>query len=155
MRLNAIISTAPKTDVVERAKQLDSERLQKGSRGSPMIVKVHFSSVSEINVLQWLSGSQDLICTPSLGMKTTCGSLAFKDLNAAQDANMIEMLQRAGAIIIGKANLLVLYMQSLYEIRVLNGSGNGQYERGFHNSCMISSRWTGRSRLFLAILEKL
>ena len=52
MRLNAIISTAPKTDVVERARQLDSERLQKGSRGSlhgiPMIVKVSFSSMSEI-----------------------------------------------------------------------------------------------------------
>ena len=50
MRLNAIISTAPKTDVVERAKHLDSERLQKGSRGSlhgiPMIVKVN-SSVSQ------------------------------------------------------------------------------------------------------------
>ena len=52
MRLNAIISTAPKTDVVERAKHLDSERLQKGSRGSlhgiPMVVKVIFSCVSEI-----------------------------------------------------------------------------------------------------------
>ena len=44
MRLNAIISTAPKTDVIERARHLDSERLQKGPRGSlhgiPMIVKV-------------------------------------------------------------------------------------------------------------------
>lgn len=43
MRLNAIISTAPKTEVLERARELDSERLQKGSRGSlhgiPMIVK--------------------------------------------------------------------------------------------------------------------
>ena len=44
MRLNAIISTASKTEVVERARELDSERLRKGSRGSlhgiPMIVKV-------------------------------------------------------------------------------------------------------------------
>ena len=48
MRLNAIISTAPKTDVMERARHLDSERLQKGSRGPlhgiPMIVKVKFSA---------------------------------------------------------------------------------------------------------------
>ena len=51
MRLNAIISTAPKTDVIEQARKLDSERLQKGSRGSlhgiPMVVKVIFSSVPE------------------------------------------------------------------------------------------------------------
>ena len=48
MRLNAVISTAPKTDVIERARHLDSERLQKGSRSSlhgiPMIVKVKSSA---------------------------------------------------------------------------------------------------------------
>ena len=46
MRLNAIISTAPKTEVIERARHLDSERLQKGSRGPmhgiPVIVKVKY-----------------------------------------------------------------------------------------------------------------
>ena len=50
---------------------------------------------------------QDLLCTPSLGMETTCGSFAFQGLRARQDASIVRLLQRAGAIIIGKANLSV------------------------------------------------
>ena len=57
-------------------------------------------------------------------MKTTCGSLAFKDLEAVRDANMIGMLQRAGAVIIGKANLSVLYMQSQNENTIVESIRN-------------------------------
>lgn len=39
------------------------------------------------------------------GLKTTAGSLFFKDNVAKQDAFIIELLRKAGAIIVGKTNL--------------------------------------------------
>jgi amidase len=40
-------------------------------------------------------------------MPTTFGSVAFKTAKASKDADVISLLLKAGAIIIGKANLSV------------------------------------------------
>lgn len=42
-------------------------------------------------------------------MPTTFGSAAFKTAKASRDADVVDLLQKAGAIIIGKGNLSVLY----------------------------------------------
>ena len=95
--LNAIISVPSHAQVLARAKLLDDERSQSGSRrvgrgplhGIPVVVK-------------------DQFCTPSLGMDTTCGSFLLKGQKAIEDAVAIRKLQDAGAIILGKANLTEL-----------------------------------------------
>ncbi|KAL8947270.1 MAG: hypothetical protein Q9222_006429 [Ikaeria aurantiellina] len=91
--LHAIISTAPLDQVLARAKLLDEERARSGSRGPlhgiPIVVK-------------------DKLCTPSLGMDTTCGSYLLKGQRAVRDAVAIQKLQDAGAIILAKANLTEL-----------------------------------------------
>lgn len=50
---------------------------------------------------------QDAYLTPSLGMDTTCGSLALKGQIATRDAAAVEQLRRAGMIVIAKANMSV------------------------------------------------
>ena len=47
---------------------------------------------------------QDTMCTPSLGMDTTCGSYALVGAKAFQDAEPIKKLLAAGMIILGKTN---------------------------------------------------
>lgn len=90
LHLRAIISTAPRDLVLERARRLDIERRDRKDRGPmhgiPIIVK-------------------DNILTPSLGMNTTCGSYALKGVAATRDATIIERLQTAGMLIIAKTTL--------------------------------------------------
>ncbi|KAI1130215.1 amidase signature domain-containing protein [Nemania abortiva] len=90
MKLNAIIATAPVDSVLEEAQALDKERVDTGPRsklhGIPIILK-------------------DLICTGSLEMETTAGSLALKGLKASADATITVLLRNAGCIVIGKSNL--------------------------------------------------
>lgn len=50
---------------------------------------------------------QDTICTPSLGMDTTCGSFALKGAKALKDAAVVDLLIKAGMIVIAKTNLTV------------------------------------------------
>jgi len=48
-------------------------------------------------------GLKDLIDTA--GVKTTCGSALFADRVPAEDAEIVQRLKRAGAVIVGKQNL--------------------------------------------------
>jgi Asp-tRNA(Asn)/Glu-tRNA(Gln) amidotransferase A subunit family amidase len=57
--------------------------------------------------------SQDVFNTPTLGMATTCGSLAFKDMKATSNAEAVGLLLTAGLIIIGKTNLSVWLMLTI------------------------------------------
>jgi amidase len=50
------------------------------------------------------------MCTPSLGMDTTCGSYALRGATASKDATIITRLLEAGMLIIGKANLTVSWV---------------------------------------------
>ncbi|KAK0642923.1 amidase signature domain-containing protein [Cercophora newfieldiana] len=90
MRLNAIISTAPRDVILAAARALDEERRTSGKRGPlhgiPIVIK-------------------DNICTPSAGLPTTCGSYALVGATATQDSTIAQRLAKAGALIIGKANM--------------------------------------------------
>ncbi|KAI4257637.1 MAG: hypothetical protein L6R42_005531 [Xanthoria sp. 1 TBL-2021] len=90
MMLNAIIATVPKDQALEAARKLDEERAQKGPRGPmhgiPIIVK-------------------DTLCSPTLGVDTTCGSFALKGAKAKKNAAVLDALLRAGMIILAKTNL--------------------------------------------------
>ena len=73
---------------MDRARQLDEE-LRRGHRrgllhGVPVAVK-------------------DVFCTK--GVKTTCGSLLFADHVPDYDAAVVEKLQEAGAVIVGKTHM--------------------------------------------------
>ena len=110
-RLNAIISTAPREDVLKSAQSLDRERELDSVRGPmhgiPIIVKVFESTRLLVKLIQ--AYFQDSFLTPSLGMETTCGSFALKGQRAIKDATAIEQLLKAGLVVIAKANLSVRY----------------------------------------------
>ncbi|QPC80179.1 hypothetical protein HYE68_010931 [Fusarium pseudograminearum] len=89
--LKAVIATAPEDLLDKTAAALDQERIQGYVRGPlhgiPILVK-------------------DNIATgPALGLPTTCGSLALQGSKPRHNAGIIDQLQAAGAIILGKANL--------------------------------------------------
>ncbi|KAF7720093.1 Uncharacterized protein PECH_001205 [Penicillium ucsense] len=89
--LHAVLQQAPLDLVMSRAAAMDLERQEEKLRGPlhgiPILVK-------------------DNIAThPDLGMDTTAGSLALKGSKPRNNAPVVEQLLRAGAIIIGKANL--------------------------------------------------
>ena len=79
---------------------------------------MEFQSSSRLVAIMLLSKTcivdyvlQDTICTPSLGMDTTCGSFALKGAKALKDAAVVDLLIKAGMIVIAKTNLTVrLYM---------------------------------------------
>jgi amidase len=85
--INAIIEMNP--DALAIADELDREYKQKGPRGPlhgiPVLLK-------------------DSIDTGDR-MMTTAGSLALEDAPAPKDAFLVEQLRKAGAVILGKANL--------------------------------------------------
>jgi amidase len=85
--LNAIIETNP--EAVKIAKQMDRERrsghLRGPLHGIPVIVK-------------------DNIATDDK-METTAGSLALVGSRVPDDADLVRQLRKAGAVILGKANL--------------------------------------------------
>jgi amidase len=91
LKLNAIISVAPRDILVKRAERLDQERRNGATRsplqGIPIVVK------------------DSIITDVKLGMPTTNGSLAYKVARATRNAECIERLVQAGMIILGKANL--------------------------------------------------
>jgi amidase len=91
LKLNAIISVAPRDILVKRAERLDQERRNGAARsplhGIPIVVK------------------DSIITDAKLGMPTTNGSLAYKDAKATRNAECVERLIQAGLIILGKANL--------------------------------------------------
>ena len=56
------------------------------------------------------------MATPSVGLDTTCGSLALKGVKGQEDATIVKQLLAAGSIIIGKTNPTVLKSQTLVRI---------------------------------------
>lgn len=90
MKLNAIISTVPRDQALEHARELDRERAHKGPRGPmhgvPIIVK-------------------DTLFSLLLGTETTCGWFALKGAKAKKNAAVLDALLRAGMIVLGKSNL--------------------------------------------------
>ena len=53
-----------------------------------------------------LSYIWDAYCTPTLGMTTTCGSLAFQGAQATRNATVVDMMPSEGMIVLGNANIL-------------------------------------------------
>lgn len=84
---NSIMEINP--DAIDIAKELDTERLSKGSRGPlhgvPVIIKDNIDTSDK--------------------MMTTAGSLALEGNYAEKDAFIVRKLREAGAVILAKANL--------------------------------------------------
>jgi amidase len=87
IQLNSVIEVNP--DAVEIAAALDAERRRNGPRGPlhgiPILVKDNFDTRDK--------------------METTAGSLALVGAQVPRDAFVVRRLRRAGAVILGKANL--------------------------------------------------
>lgn len=85
--LNSIIEINP--EAMEIAAALDTERQENGPRGPmhgiPVILKANIDTADQ--------------------METTAGSLALKGHRPPDDAFVVKQLRKAGAIILGKANL--------------------------------------------------
>jgi amidase len=85
--LNAIIEVNP--EAVSIAKALDAERRVKGPRSSlhgiPVLIKDNIATADR--------------------MRTSAGSLALAESTAARDAEVVQRLRAAGAVILGKTNL--------------------------------------------------
>ncbi|RDW61493.1 hypothetical protein BP5796_11385 [Coleophoma crateriformis] len=91
LKLNALLSVAPRENVLAQAKALDDERKHGITRGPlhglPVVVK-------------------DCIMThPSLGMKTTAGAYAFANAEPKKTAAVLQQCINAGMVILGKATL--------------------------------------------------
>ncbi|PQK12738.1 hypothetical protein BB8028_0003g13530 [Beauveria bassiana] len=95
-RLNCLLSIRPRTQLFAHATALDAERrarpeaLRSKLHGIPIILK-------------------DVIVTgPELGMPTTVGSAVFASMTAKRNAPLVDLLQEAGMIILGKSNMTEL-----------------------------------------------
>lgn len=91
LKLNGLISVAPREILLRKAARLDQERRNGDARsllhGIPIVVK------------------DSIVTDAKLGMPTTNGSYAYKGARATCNAKCIERLVQAGMIILGKANL--------------------------------------------------
>ncbi|KAM3443914.1 hypothetical protein MY4824_000362 [Beauveria thailandica] len=89
--LKAVIAVAPEDLLNRAAAKLDDERVNGHVRGPlhgiPILVKDNIATSAD------------------LGLPTTCGSLALEGSKPKKSATIIERLQAAGVIILGKANL--------------------------------------------------
>jgi amidase len=87
IKLNSVIEVNP--DALEIARELDAERRRRGPRGPlhgiPILVKDNFATRDR--------------------METTAGSLALVGAEVPRDAFVVRRLRRAGAVILGQANL--------------------------------------------------
>ena len=118
--LKAVISTAPVKDVLAKARALDEERksghVRSPLHGIPILIK-------------------DNVAThPDLGMDTTAGSFALVGSRPKKSADVVERLLKAGAIVIGKANLSEMsYWKGdklLCGWSAVGGQGQSAYVRG-------------------------
>lgn len=103
MKVNALISIAPRDIALAQAQKLDEERKNGKIRGPlhgiPIIMKDVFMTED------------------ALGMETTCGAVCFKGAKAKGNAVVVDQLIDAGMIVIGKATLTVSFVSirdSLY-----------------------------------------
>ncbi|MBN2540846.1 MAG: amidase [Bacilli bacterium] len=108
-KLNSIAEINP--DLYEIARELDAERQTNGPRsllhGIPLVIKDNINTHD--------------------GMHTTAGSLALADFIAPYDAHLVTLLKKAGAILLGKANLSEFaYFMSFDDMPSGYGSRFGQ-----------------------------
>ncbi|KAJ7714150.1 amidase signature enzyme [Mycena metata] len=102
--LRAVLELNP--SALEQAALLDAERKLAGKRsqlhGIPILLKDNIATIaSEGNcVREDLPGLTEL-----LGMNTTAGSFSLLGSVVPEDAGVVKRLRKAGAIILGKANL--------------------------------------------------
>lgn len=96
--LHAVISTGPKDLLLRFAQSLDDERLAHKVRsplhGIPILLKVSTSphSVASLH-LTW---AEDNIAThPSLGAKTTAGSLALAESRVKRNAGIVDTVRKS------------------------------------------------------------
>ncbi|KAI1123344.1 putative glutamyl-tRNA amidotransferase subunit A [Nemania abortiva] len=93
--LHAVIETAPRELVLEKARLLDNERSRARAQGQVL------GPLHGIPLLL-----KDNIAThPELGMDTTAGTYALKGAKVRDSAPCVKQLEKAGAIILAKANL--------------------------------------------------
>ncbi|MGB8682409.1 MAG: amidase [Candidatus Binatus sp.] len=87
-RVNAIVSLQPREDLIEQAKNRDAQ-IARGEH------------------LGWMHGFPHAVkdLEPTKGIRTTMGSLLFKNSVPREDSIMVERIRRAGGIIIGKTNV--------------------------------------------------
>ncbi|KAF2025374.1 amidase signature enzyme [Setomelanomma holmii] len=90
-QLRALISVAPKHELMKIAKKLDEERLRGKVRGPlhgvPIVIK------------------DNIMTDEKLGMDTTVGSYAFVGCTPKRSATIVQRLIKRGMIVLGKANL--------------------------------------------------
>lgn len=91
--LRGVLQIAPLPTLVARAKALDAERTANPKacgplHGIPILIKDNIATDPK-----------------STGLGTTCGSLALLHAKPKGNANLVEGLVKAGAIVLGKANL--------------------------------------------------
>ncbi|KAL2285896.1 hypothetical protein FJTKL_07395 [Diaporthe vaccinii] len=91
LKLNAMISVADRDVIRKTARKLDMEREQGNIRsllhGIPVIVK------------------DNIMTGPELQLPTTVGTYALQESIAKRNAPIVDALVKAGAIVLGKANL--------------------------------------------------
>lgn len=106
--LSSIIAT--NDEALTQAAALDEERAESGPRslmhGIPVIVKDNYNTVD---------------------MPTTAGCKCLKDNQTSTDAEMVEKLKEAGAVIIAKANLSEFAIQNTSSISGLGGTTRNVY----------------------------
>ncbi|CAL8579858.1 hypothetical protein XPA_005588 [Xanthoria parietina] len=118
--LKAVICTAPRNSLVEKANALDRERSGGRTRshlhGLPMLAKDNMDT------------------HPHLGMDTTAGSFALAGARPKKSADVVERLIEAGVIILGKANLSELSWfkgsQTICGWSAVGGQSQSAYVRG-------------------------
>ena len=95
--LKAVIATAPRASLMEKAKALDRERsngtIRSQLHGLPILVKVQ--NAQRLGV-HGLTRIQDNIAThPDLGMDTTAGSFALAGSRPKKSADVVERVDAA------------------------------------------------------------
>ncbi|KIX07669.1 uncharacterized protein Z518_02323 [Rhinocladiella mackenziei CBS 650.93] len=131
LKLNAVISTPPRDDVLARAQKLDEERarglIRSPLHGIPILLK-------------------DVYCTPDLGMPTTCGSFALAKAKAKSNAKIVDALLATGMIVIGKANLSELGSQKGAALMAGWSAVGGQTQTPYVKGGVVpDSPWLGQT----------
>jgi amidase len=108
--LNAILSTAPKDNMLQIAKERDDQRkagMPLGPlHGIPFVVKVALVSIVQcVNILNLVKDT--MVTDQSRGMQTTYGAYALEDSIGPDVAFIIQKAEEAGAVVLGKTNLQV------------------------------------------------
>jgi aspartyl-tRNA(Asn)/glutamyl-tRNA(Gln) amidotransferase subunit A len=90
-QLNAFIEVVDEALALEAAKRADARRAGKGNAGEAQ-------PLTGIPIAH-----KDIFCTR--GLRTTCGSRMLENYVSPYDAHVVEQLERAGTVLVGKCNM--------------------------------------------------